>query len=235
MQGLTSTPNTCSGNVVPSQKRNSRLPYVKFEILTSVVMKSFIFWYIKPCSPFKEDWRLWGILFPWLAYSSTLKTEATCLSKTTVDFQLTTRRNVPEDRTLQYKPFLFIQFSFTFEPVKLWNQTWRKYQSNIILVRYATSMSTRYHPFKYTLNCAGFFNLSLYINTLCQYLFLYFPLWFSIFYSSTDGRPPLWSSGQSSWLQIRRPGFDSRHYQKKSNGSGRGSTQPREYNWGATW
>jgi hypothetical protein len=27
-------------------------------------------------------------------------------------------------------------------------------------------------------------------------------------------RPPLWSSGQSSCLQIRRPGFDSRHYQK---------------------
>jgi hypothetical protein len=25
-------------------------------------------------------------------------------------------------------------------------------------------------------------------------------------------RPPLWSSGQSSWLQIRRTGFDSRHY-----------------------
>jgi hypothetical protein len=30
-----------------------------------------------------------------------------------------------------------------------------------------------------------------------------------------DWRPPLWSSGQSSWLQIRRPGFDSLHYQKK--------------------
>jgi hypothetical protein len=28
-------------------------------------------------------------------------------------------------------------------------------------------------------------------------------------------RPPLWSSGQSSCLQIRRPGFDSRHHQKK--------------------
>jgi hypothetical protein len=27
--------------------------------------------------------------------------------------------------------------------------------------------------------------------------------------------PPLWSSGQSSWLQIQRNGFDSRHYQKK--------------------
>jgi hypothetical protein len=30
--------------------------------------------------------------------------------------------------------------------------------------------------------------------------------------------------------KIRRPGFDSRHYQKKRNGSGTGSTQPREYN-----
>jgi hypothetical protein len=29
-----------------------------------------------------------------------------------------------------------------------------------------------------------------------------------------QGTPP-WSSGQSSWLQIRRPEFDSRHYQKK--------------------
>jgi hypothetical protein len=48
--------------------------------------------------------------------------------------------------------------------------------------------------------------------------------------------PPLWSSGQSSWLQNRRPGFDSRHYQeKKGSGFGTGSTQPREYNWGATW
>jgi hypothetical protein len=27
--------------------------------------------------------------------------------------------------------------------------------------------------------------------------------------------PPLWSSDQSSWLQIQRPGFDSRNYQKK--------------------
>jgi hypothetical protein len=25
--------------------------------------------------------------------------------------------------------------------------------------------------------------------------------------------PPLWSSGQSSWLQIQRPGFNSWHYQ----------------------
>jgi hypothetical protein len=35
-------------------------------------------------------------------------------------------------------------------------------------------------------------------------------------------RPPLWSSSQSSWLQIRRPGFDSWHYQKKVVGLERG-------------
>jgi hypothetical protein len=34
--------------------------------------------------------------------------------------------------------------------------------------------------------------------------------------------PPLWSSGQSSWLQIRRPRFDSRHYKKKVVGLKRG-------------
>jgi hypothetical protein len=27
------------------------------------------------------------------------------------------------------------------------------------------------------------------------------------------GRPPLWHSGQSSWIQIQRSGFDFRHYQ----------------------
>jgi hypothetical protein len=28
-----------------------------------------------------------------------------------------------------------------------------------------------------------------------------------------ESRPPLWSSGQSSWIEIQRSGFDSRHYQ----------------------
>ena len=53
------------------------------------------------------------------------------------------------------------------------------------------------------------------------------------FYSNVvTGGPPLWSSGQSFWLQIQRsrvrfpaiPDFLS------SSGSGTGSTQPREVN-----
>jgi hypothetical protein len=36
-----------------------------------------------------------------------------------------------------------------------------------------------------------------------------------IYFYMLLNRPPLWSSSQSSWLQIRRPGFDSRHYQEK--------------------
>jgi hypothetical protein len=45
--------------------------------------------------------------------------------------------------------------------------------------------------------------------------------------------PPLWSSGQSSWLQIQRSRFDSRRYQiffLRSSGSRTGSTQPRDNN-----
>jgi hypothetical protein len=39
--------------------------------------------------------------------------------------------------------------------------------------------------------------------------------WFCIMSCLAFLGPLPWSSGQSSWLQIRRPGFDSRHYQKK--------------------
>jgi hypothetical protein len=39
-------------------------------------------------------------LVSWLTYFSTLRMEATCSSETSVDFQRTTRRYIPEDRTL---------------------------------------------------------------------------------------------------------------------------------------
>jgi hypothetical protein len=49
--------------------------------------------------------------------------------------------------------------------------------------------------------------------------------------------PPLWSSGQSSWLQIQRlrVWFPALPDFLRSSGSGTGSTQPREDNWRPTW
>jgi hypothetical protein len=52
---------------------------------------------------------------------------------------------------------------------------------------------------------------------------------------STIMWPPLWSSGQSSWLQIQGSRVRFPGTTKKNSGSGTGSTQPRKYNWGATW
>jgi hypothetical protein len=51
-------------------------------------MKSSTVWDITPYSPLKA-----------LAYSSTLKMEAICSTETLADFQRTTRRYIPEDRT----------------------------------------------------------------------------------------------------------------------------------------
>jgi hypothetical protein len=47
-----------------------------------------------------------------------------------------------------------------------------------------------------------------------------------------ESRPPLWSSGQSSWLQIQRSRvrFPELPDFLKNGGSGTGSTQPSEYN-----
>jgi hypothetical protein len=52
-----------------------------------------------------------------------------------------------------------------------------------------------------------------------------------------ESRPPLWCSSQSSWLQIQRSWvrFPALQDFLRSSRSGTESTQPREYNWGATW
>jgi hypothetical protein len=43
-------------------------------------------------------------------------------------------------------------------------------------------------------------------------------------------RPPVWSTGQSSWLQIGGPGSIPGTTRKKISGSETGCSQPREYN-----
>jgi hypothetical protein len=59
---------------------------------------------------------------------------------------------------------------------------------------------------------------------------------FIIWRGKQENRPPLWSSDQSSWLQIQRSRvrFPALSDFPRSGGSGTGSTQPREDNGGAT-
>jgi hypothetical protein len=71
-------------------------------------MKSTVFWDIALCSPLKVHWRFGGTyrlppaftLISCSAYSSALKKEAICSLETSVDFQRSTRRHIPEDNTL---------------------------------------------------------------------------------------------------------------------------------------
>jgi hypothetical protein len=76
-----------------------KCPSKRNEALTSVVMKSAIFWDITSSSPLKLNRRFGGTyslfftLVSSTAYSSTLNME--------VDFQRTMWRYVPEDSTLQ--------------------------------------------------------------------------------------------------------------------------------------
>jgi hypothetical protein len=104
---------------------------LRFKVLTAVTWKSFIFWNIMPCSPAKVN-RLFGgtyrlhlkgrrvsqarnMLTSCLAYSSTLKMEATQSSETCVGFHRTTRHYVPEGRILQriFCCILSIDYSLT--------------------------------------------------------------------------------------------------------------------------
>jgi hypothetical protein len=75
------------------------------------VKKSYIFWDITPYGPLKVNryfWETrskskkpaWGCVCYRLVSYSTLKTEATCSSETSVDFKQTAQRYIPEDRSI---------------------------------------------------------------------------------------------------------------------------------------
>jgi hypothetical protein len=82
-------------------------------------LKSFIFWGATPCSTSKVNRRFGGtcrlhlqgrkvfatcfMLVSCLAYFSTFNMEATCNPETSVNFQRTMRRYIPEARTLRYR------------------------------------------------------------------------------------------------------------------------------------
>jgi hypothetical protein len=112
--------------------------HVGFEVLTAVVIKSTIFWDITLCIPLKVN-RRFGATYrlhvqgqrisraarhqresrwqaePCLAFTSTLNMEVICSSETSVDFQQTTRRYIPEVRTLQVSScFLYSLNDMTF-------------------------------------------------------------------------------------------------------------------------
>jgi hypothetical protein len=91
--------------------------YVGFEVITAVIMKTYFFWSITPRSPLKVNRRFRGTCRLHLrvrrisqektnvkqlsSRASTLKMEATCSSKTSIDIQRTTRRYIGEERTLK--------------------------------------------------------------------------------------------------------------------------------------
>jgi hypothetical protein len=88
------------------------------DVLTAVVMKSPILWHIMQFIPLKVNRRFGKTcrlhlqallatcfrLVSCLTYSSTLKVGAIRSSETSVDFQRTIRRYIPEDRTLVHYP-----------------------------------------------------------------------------------------------------------------------------------
>jgi hypothetical protein len=54
-------------------------------------------------------------------------------------------------------------------------------------------------------------NINIYLK--CESILLIFCTVASLSFLTYLILPPLWSSGQSFWLQIQRSGFDSRPYQ----------------------
>jgi hypothetical protein len=81
-------------------------------VLTALVMKSSILSDITPCIPLKVN-RLClpppFTLLSCMACSSTLKMEAICFSEMSVDFQLTSRRYIPKDRTVHQCIYVLTQ------------------------------------------------------------------------------------------------------------------------------
>jgi hypothetical protein len=76
-------------------------------------------------------------------------------------------------------------------------------------------LGSKMWPVRRADNLATNCNLNVYTITSHDSIGLHGDLVLAVLVMVNSRAPSLWSSGQSSWLQIRRPGLDSRHYQKK--------------------
>jgi hypothetical protein len=66
----------------------ANLPYlVRFQVLTAASIKFRVFWVVALCSHFEVD----------RCFRGALMMEAVCTSETSVNFNVTTRRYIPED------------------------------------------------------------------------------------------------------------------------------------------
>jgi hypothetical protein len=83
--------------------RKTNASILGFEVLTTVIVKSSIFWNITPCSPLKVNRRFGETssrVPPAFTQVSCLvysPLKMVCFSETSVDFQRTTPCNIPED------------------------------------------------------------------------------------------------------------------------------------------
>jgi hypothetical protein len=78
---------------------------VRFQVLTATSMKTILFWYVAPCS----------------LVDTALMMEAVNTSEPSASFYHTTRRNIPQDRYLQFESYLPIRL----EPIFLKSIKWR--------------------------------------------------------------------------------------------------------------
>jgi hypothetical protein len=72
--------------------------FVRFQVLTAASMKFRVFWDVAPCSHVEVYRHFRGAYC--LHLYGTLKMEAVCTSKTSVNFNVTTWRYIPENSKL---------------------------------------------------------------------------------------------------------------------------------------
>jgi hypothetical protein len=78
--------------------------YVRFQVLTLTSMKFRVYWDVAPCSHVEVDRRFRGVF-------TAMIMEAVRTSETYVNFNVTTRRYIPEDSTLHELVIMNILFT----------------------------------------------------------------------------------------------------------------------------